>query len=99
LGKIHISFLTAETIVWCTHHRPNTFCPNFGSYIWQNPIQLFDDIFHPFLEGVGVGGGVKAILGTAAAVKKQKWSEGEYCKIIVKENLRTNEVSLEFGQL
>jgi len=45
---------------------PNTFCLNFGSYIRQNPIQLFDNIFHPFLEG---GGGVKAIPSTAAAVK------------------------------
>jgi len=40
---------------------------HFGSYIWQNPIQLFNDIFHQFLEGVGVC--VKAIPSTAAAVK------------------------------
>ena len=62
-------FLTAETIVYCAHHRPNTSCLNFGSYIWQNPIQLFDDIFHPFLEGGGCVC-VKAIPSTAAAVKK-----------------------------
>jgi len=66
LGKIHFGFFTSETIVQCSHHRPNTFCPNFGSYIWQNPIQLFDDTFHPFLK---VGGGVKANPSTAAAVK------------------------------
>jgi len=54
--KIILAFLMAEPIVKCAHHRPNTFCPNFGSYIWQNPIQLFDDIFHLFLEGGGGGG-------------------------------------------
>jgi len=69
LGKIHFGFfLTAEPIVECTHHRPNTFCLNFGSYIQQNPIQLFGDIFHLFLEGGGCVC-VKAIPSTAATVK------------------------------
>jgi len=67
--KFISAFLTTETIIYCVHHRPNTFCPNFGSYIRQNPIQLFDDIFHPFFEGC-VCVCVKAIPSTAAVVKK-----------------------------
>ncbi len=39
---------------------------SFGSYIQTNPILLFGNIFHLFLEG-----GVKAIPSTAAAVKKR----------------------------
>ncbi len=36
LGKIYFGILMPETIVLCAHHKSNTFCQNFGSYIWQN---------------------------------------------------------------
>ncbi len=29
----------------------NAVCPNFGSFIWQKSMRLFDDIYHLFLEG------------------------------------------------
>jgi len=50
----------------------NTFCSNFGSYIQQKPIQLFDNIFHPFLEGCGVCVCVKVIPSTVASVKNRE---------------------------
>ena len=68
IGKTPLGFLTTETIVWSTDHKPNAFCPNFVIIIWKSTIWNVDNIFHPFSEGCGVC--VKAIPSTAATVKK-----------------------------
>jgi len=69
--------MTVEAIVSCAHHKLNTSCLNFGSNIPQYPIWLFDNIFHPFLEGGGCVC-VKAIPSIAAAVKNARFKSKTY---------------------